>query len=51
MITKHFIIIKKLIPIIAVFFFFSCRKDIINVDKDYEGNCYGALDVSVTPIG
>ncbi len=48
---KHFIIMKKLIPIIAVFFFFSCRKDIITVDKDYEGNWYGTLDTTVnTPM-
>ena len=39
---------KKLIPIIAVFFFFiSCRKDIIEVNKDYEGNWYGTPDTSV----
>ncbi len=41
---------SKLIPIIAFFFFFSCRKDIIAVDKDYEGNWFGTLDTSVNSI-
>lgn len=39
---------KRLIPIIVVFFLIiSCRKEIIDVNSDYEGNWFGTADTSV----